>query len=174
MDPEINGDTPTDNFARFAERRKDDPVYGPALQALVGAFSNPPQTDEAFLELMHKILPYYFNDTSKTEILAENMEVGVVPLSSWAFLRRAKLDGESPFNHLAEACKIKARTFILQGRDDAICSLQRSTELQEQIPDSELAVLECRHFPVIEKPDGFWKEVTVSCLSETTIAETIE
>jgi proline iminopeptidase len=159
MDPEINGDAPTDNFAKFAENRKDDPVYGPALQALISASTNPLQIDEEFLELLHKILPYYFTDTSKVEVLANSMEVDKIPLSVWAFLRQAKLDRESPFNHLAEAHKIKARTLILQGSDDAFCSLQRSTELRERIPSSELVVFECGHFPVIEKPDEFWKVV---------------
>ncbi|KAK4444915.1 Alpha/Beta hydrolase protein [Podospora aff. communis PSN243] len=159
MDPEINGDAPTDNFAKFAEKRKDDPVYGPALQALISASSNPPQTDEEFLELLNRILPYYFTDTTKTEVLANSMEVDRVPLSLWAFLRHAKLDRESPFNHLAEVHKITARTLILQGSDDALCSLQRSAELQGKIPNSELVVFECGHFPVVEKPEEFWKAV---------------
>jgi len=118
MDPEINGDVPTDNFTRFATKRKDDPVYGPALQALVGAFGNPPQTDEALVELIEKILPYYFNDTSKATVLMESMEVDRVPPRSWAFLQQGKLDREAPFNHLAEATKVKAKTLIVQGRDD--------------------------------------------------------
>ncbi|KAK0643346.1 hypothetical protein B0T16DRAFT_494404 [Cercophora newfieldiana] len=41
MYPEINGGTPTDNFIKFAEKRKDDPIYGPALQALIGASAHP-------------------------------------------------------------------------------------------------------------------------------------
>lgn len=44
MDPEIIGDNPTDNFIKFAEKQNDDPVYGPALRALIDAFSNPTQT----------------------------------------------------------------------------------------------------------------------------------
>jgi len=159
MDPEINGDTPDDTFAKFAEKRKDDPVYGPALQALMGARTNPPQTDEAFLDVLNKILPYYFDDTTKAEVLAGSMEVDKAPLSLFSFLRQGKLDREAPFKHVADAGKITARTLILQGRDDAFCSLQRSTELQQQVPDSELVVFECGHFPVIEKPEEFWKAV---------------
>ncbi len=88
MDAEINGDTPSDNFVRWAGKRKDDPVYGPALQALMGARADPPQTDEAFTESMGKILPYYFNDVSKVGALVESMEVDVAPPRCWTWRGR--------------------------------------------------------------------------------------
>ncbi|KAK1755885.1 Alpha/Beta hydrolase protein [Echria macrotheca] len=156
---EINNDTPSDNFAKFAAARKDHPVYGPALQALMVAVQNPPDTDEEFAAIMGKLLPFYFNDTSKTAEVVASMEVDKVPPRAWALQRQGRLDREKPFMHVPQAAKIKAKTLILAGRDDAICSLQRSEELHEALADSELVVFECGHFPVVEKPQEFWAAV---------------
>lgn len=163
-DAEILGGPPraraTAHWAAFAQKRKAHPVYGPALQALMGAATAPPQTDEAFAQLMDKILPYYFNDTSLAPKLRAAMGADETPPRAWAFLRQGKLDRENPFPHLEEAGKVTARTLLVWGRDDAMCSLQRAEALKGGIKGAELVVLEdCGHFPMVEKPEGFWGAV---------------
>ncbi|KAK5657799.1 hypothetical protein OQA88_2872 [Cercophora sp. LCS_1] len=161
LSAQINGGPPNDNFARFAAKRKDDPIYGPALQALMNAIQHPPQTDEVFAKALGGLLPYYFNDVSKVEELVEHMEVDRVPPRAWAYLHQGKLDQANPFNHMAEAGKVTAKTLLLSGRDDAICSLQRSEELHDELRDSQLVVFDnCGHFPVVEKPVEFWGAVS--------------
>lgn len=151
---EINNDTPNKIFARFASAGEDDPVYILALQALMGVIANLPQTDDEFVEALGKLLPYYFTDPGKEVIVADGMENDVVPL------RQGMLDRGMPFMHVAAAPGIKAKTLIMAGHDDALCSQQRSVELHEALRDSELIVFECGHFPVAEVPEEFWSAMT--------------
>ena len=69
----------SDNWQLFVAARKDHPVYGPAIQHLMSVMMNVPSTDEEFSIDLLKLLPYYFADTEKTHIQAEN--IGGSPIS---------------------------------------------------------------------------------------------
>ena len=107
----------SDNWQLFVAARKDHPVYGPALQHLMSMMMNVPSTDEEFSSGLLKALPYYFADTEKTHIQAENM--GSSPISVWAFASQSTADQAAPFPHVAELGNVKADTLILFGREDA-------------------------------------------------------
>jgi proline iminopeptidase len=47
----------------FKEKRKDHPIYGPALKALTA--SKPPSTDSEFAASLATRMPYYFADPTK-------------------------------------------------------------------------------------------------------------
>jgi proline iminopeptidase len=130
----------------FAGARKDHPVYGPALQQLMSMMMNIPSTDEEFSSGLLKALPYYFADTEKTHIQAENM--GSSSISVWAFASQSTADRAAPFPHVAELGNVKANTLILFGQEDAICSVAAGKRTREGVERSKFVVLEdCGHFP---------------------------
>jgi proline iminopeptidase len=147
-----------DNWKTFAAARKDHPVYGPALQQLMSMMMNVPSTDEGFSRGLLKALPYYFADTEKTRIEVEDM--GTAPISVWAFASQSTADRGTPFPHVAELGNVEADTLIVFGNEDAICSVAAGERTREGIKRSKLVILEdCGHFPWVEKPDEFFKEV---------------
>jgi proline iminopeptidase len=111
----------TGNWQLFAAARKDHPVGGPAIQHLMSVMMNVPSTGEEFSIGLLQALPYYFADTEKTHIQAENM--GSFPISVWAFASQSTADRAAPFPHVAELGNVKVDTLILFGRDDAFCSV---------------------------------------------------
>ena len=55
---------------------------------------------------------------------------------------------------------VKARTLILVGHDDWICSVAEGQRLKQGIQNSRLVVLDkSGHFPWIEAPNQFFAEV---------------
>jgi proline iminopeptidase len=149
----------SDNQKTFAAARKDHPVYGPALQQLMSLMMNIPSTDEELSSGLQKALPYYFADTEKTHIQAENM--GGSPISAWALSSQIAADKAAPFPHVAELGNVEADTLILFGKEDAICSVAAGERTRDGIKRSRLVVWEnCGHFPWVEKPKEFIGEVT--------------
>jgi pimeloyl-ACP methyl ester carboxylesterase len=63
--------------------------------------------------------------------------------------------------HVADACKVTARTLIIWGKHDALCSQVAATALAEGISGSELVLIDdCGHVPWIEKHDVFMSALT--------------
>jgi proline iminopeptidase len=148
----------SDNWKVFAAMRKYHPVYGPALQQLMSMMMNVPTTDDEFASGLLKALPYYFVDTKKTHIQAENM--GTSLMSVWAFASQSTADRATPFPHVAELGNVEADTLISFGREDALCGIAVGERTEEGIKKSKLVVLEeCGHFPWVEKREEFFGEV---------------
>ncbi|KAJ9149036.1 Alpha/beta-hydrolase [Pleurostoma richardsiae] len=162
IDAEIQDAPANDSFATWAAKRKDDPVYGAALHMLQGMFVAPPQTDEAFAEGMDKILPWYFSDQRNVEVFRAGMsEEGSRP-SVWPFLRQGSQDRqpENRLLHVAEGGKVTARTLVIWGREDAMCSLVAAKAVAGAIKGAKLVLVDgAGHMPWIEKPELFHKEV---------------
>jgi 3-oxoadipate enol-lactonase len=80
-----------------------------------------------------------------------------------AMLRRCSIEGYagcgraiSVFDFTHELPKIKARTMIVVGRDDASTTVADAEMMQRAITGSQLRVIEkCRHLPNIEDPTRF-------------------
>ena len=80
-----------------------------------------------------------------------------------AMLRRCSIDGYagcgraiSVFDFTSQLAKIKARTMIVVGRDDASTTVADAEALQRGIAGSQLRIIEkCRHLPNIEDPKAF-------------------
>ena len=162
IDAEIHDSPPNDNFQQWAAKRKDDPVYSEALAALAGAMQNPPSDDAGFAEMMERILPWYFSDTTHVSTLQKHIDAEVTPPGVWAFLRQSKFDRE-PANrlpHVGDGRKVTAKTLILWGKEDAMCSLTAANSVAQAIDDASLILVDfAGHMPWIEKPDEFWKAV---------------
>jgi pimeloyl-ACP methyl ester carboxylesterase len=162
IDAEIHDSPPNDHFQQWAARRKDDPVYGLALVALGGAMQSPPQTDEDFVAMMREILPWYFSDTRHVATLQAHIDDGVVGPCVWAFLRQSKLDREleNRLPHVADGGRVKAKTLIVWGNEDAMCSLAAARAVAEAVPGAKLVLIDdVGHMGWIEKPDVFWAEM---------------
>lgn len=160
IDAEIH-DCPNNSFQEWIAKRKEHPVYGPALGALLSAFQSPPQTDEEFAVVLDMVLPYYFADTEKTNILKELITSDSVRPSVWAFLRQGKFDQETGnrLPHVTDAHHVTAKTLILWGEEDALCSLVAARALAEALPNARLEVLSnTGHFPWIEQPQEFYEK----------------
>jgi pimeloyl-ACP methyl ester carboxylesterase len=163
VDAETHDSPPNDNFQQWAARRKDDAVFGPALAAMMGSRQNPPKSDEEFGEMLDAILPYYFDDPSFAAVFREQLDVDKDPMSVWAFLRQSACDSE-PANrlpHVADAGRVTARTLVVWGKQDALCSQAAAAAVAEGIPDSELVLIDgCGHVPWVEKHDEFMAALT--------------
>lgn len=80
-----------------------------------------------------------------------------------AMLRRCSIEGYagcgraiSVFDFTSQLPKIKARTMIVVGRDDAGTTVADAEALQRGIAGSQLRVIEkCRHVPNVEDPKAF-------------------
>lgn len=146
-----------DSFQQIATKRRDHPIYGPAIKALINMLTTPPNSDLAMAAGLTKALPYYFTDPSKAQLVAKNMGQ---PPSIWAFRTHGACDKASPFPHTAELAAVTAKTLIIFGRDDAVCPIAIAERTQQGIRASKLVIIEnAGHFPWIELPERFFKEV---------------
>lgn len=163
IDAEIHDSPPNDSFQQWAAKRNDDPVYCQALAALAGVMQLPPKNDEEFSAMMEKLLPWYFSDPSHVPTLRKHITAEVTPPTVWAFLTQSLRFDREPENrlpHIADASKVTAKTLVLWGEEDAMCSLIAARAVTEAIRDANLVLFEnAGHMPWIEKPDEFWAAV---------------
>jgi len=162
IDAEIQDSPPNNSFQDWMAKRREDPVYGPALGALMSAIQNPPQTDEEFSNVLKASLAYYFADTAKSGLMEKQMLSGKVQPSIWAYLNINKQDRapDSVLPHVAEAHKVTAKTLVVWGEKDAMCSLVAARAITEALPNARLEVIQnAGHFPWVEQPDAFYKLV---------------
>jgi pimeloyl-ACP methyl ester carboxylesterase len=160
IDAEIHDSPPNDNFKQWMEKRKDDPIYGPAVAALAAAMKKPPQSDDDFATLMGNILPYYFSDPANAATLSKHIEHA--QLSVWTYLHQSSLDRkpENVLPHVVDGGKVLAKTLVIWGDEDAVCSVTAARAVAEAIPEAKLVMIEgIGHVPWIEKPDVFWSEM---------------
>ncbi|KAH8812994.1 Alpha/Beta hydrolase protein [Xylogone sp. PMI_703] len=154
IDSEIQGFN-SDNFKKWMEARKDDPVYGPALQALLGLVQKNPETEAEFAEALTKLLPYYFTDTTKAQQAIDALKDGSVSLFNR--VNQTICDQELKFSAVEGLGKVKAQTLVLAGEEDPICSFESSQRATEGIRGAELkGFSKSGHFPWIEAPEEFF------------------
>lgn len=139
---------------RAIAARKDDPRFKDAIAAM-GNFDA--QTDEEFGAYLKKIMPLFFYDPASG--MPRYAKTDTMLPSIWA--RRAVgtpglpvTKEESVLDH------VKAKTLILVGHDDWICSVAEGQRLNQGIQNSRLVVLDkSGHFPWIEAPNPFFADV---------------
>jgi pimeloyl-ACP methyl ester carboxylesterase len=83
--------------------------------------------------------------TDLTLAMAE--EVGEVELDAQLALQGTRIDERPALRN------IRCRTMIIAGRQDAVCSVAKHTEINELIPGSSLLIIEnCGHLSPLERP----------------------
>lgn len=158
VDGELQGFS-SDNFQKVAAARMTHPVYGPALQSIMELMKTPPATDEEFVVGLKKVVPYYFTDTDKSYMLADAVAAG--NLSVWAFQNQSRCDRNLKFNAVEGLGKVQARTLVINGEEDAMCSLASAEAAVEGIGKRATleVVKDCGHCPWMEKPEIFYPVV---------------
>ncbi|CAD6579999.1 MAG: hypothetical protein ASARMPREDX12_009431 [Alectoria sarmentosa] len=146
IDHELQGFDDSATYIEFAMKRKDDHIYGAALERLQSFKAD---TNEEMQEGLNGILPFYFaNPTESVPKMLETMED--MP-SSWALNHQRAADRERPTYLVDDLNKVEATTLIVVGRDDPFCSVKAAEKTHAGMATSELVILEdCGHFAWIE------------------------
>jgi proline iminopeptidase len=146
----------TADIATFLNQAATDPRYREAAPYAGRPF---PKNDPDFVEHFTKMIPLYLYDP-KSNAAAFIQDMGVIS-PAWAFHAQAAVDCLPSASQVADLAKIQAQTLILVGRHCWICPIIVSERLHEEIKASKLVVLErTGHFPWIEEPERFFREVT--------------
>jgi len=96
-------------------------------------------------------------DRSRDPVLLQRLKSMGQRLGYDVFVRQSRLDRNADTELLAQ---IHCPTLVIAAKNDRMRSLLESTELQENIPDSELRVIEdCGHMIPLEQPAAFCEEI---------------
>lgn len=151
---------PNTNMQDWITKRKDDPAYAPALAQLMElAGGKLPETDEKFGEVLDILLPWYFSNPSLADELRRDIaDSPTLPTAYGLQTNTNDAKEENKLPQVAEADRITAKTLILWGEEDAMCSLTAAHALADGIPDSKLVIIPgSGHCPWIECPEPFWE-----------------
>ncbi|KIY47207.1 alpha/beta-hydrolase, partial [Fistulina hepatica ATCC 64428] len=128
------------------EQLADDPRFAASVEALFN--QGPLDNDEEFTKHL-----------SAQGITLD--DVGVPPMSSWCMRNLTECDGrdEDLIKRRVEALSnVTARTLIVFGKQDRICSVAGAERTRRGIPNSQLHLIdECGHALWLEKPEAFWR-----------------
>jgi pimeloyl-ACP methyl ester carboxylesterase len=153
---------PNTNSQDWVEKRKDDPRFQPAMRRLMHVMSgNLPESDEKFQEGNDVISPWYFSNPKFGDVLNKHLHDGGDLPSVYALQTMGNdAKEENKLQHVADAGKVTARTLIIWGEDDAMCSLTAARALEKGIKGSKLVIIPgAGHCCWIEKPDVFFPAV---------------
>jgi pimeloyl-ACP methyl ester carboxylesterase len=140
------------------EPRRSDQKFAKAIAEATGD-SPEPRTDEEFGAQLTKILPLYFYDPDSNMPRFEKT-MGALP-SAWANKWLAAADAKRPMQVIGSMNRVRARTLILVGREDFICSPELAERVHGEIKNATLVVFDkTGHFPWIEKASEFFADVT--------------
>lgn len=129
-------------FQKFAQTRAADPRYANALSSFPKALAV--QSDEELRAAFVDLIPFYF---AHPEIHAKTWQdmISASVIQVWPFMAQRKADNHQ---HLPQLAKIQAKTLIIVGDQDALCTVRTSEHIHAEIQGSRLIVLnECGHFP---------------------------
>jgi pimeloyl-ACP methyl ester carboxylesterase len=86
----------------------------------------------------------------------DHLDLDDTPVRVWAMVHIAASDSkpENRLPHVADASRVTAKTLILWGQDDPLCSLTAARALAGGIKDAELVLFDlCGHIPWVEKKE---------------------
>lgn len=142
-------------FQKFALDRAADPRYANALTYFPKAFAA--QSDDEFRDALVGLIPYYFAHPETYAKTWQDMVAASV-IQVWPF--RAQHQADNNNQPMPELAKIQAKTLIMAGDQDALCTVKASEQIHAAIPGSKLIVFnECGHFPWNECKEEFFAEV---------------
>jgi proline iminopeptidase len=135
-----------------------EPWYAGAKAAL--AAETTARSDQELTELFHREAPLYFADYTvrKAELdpLIQEMRLSLAPTRSSDPNAPAGVGVAPVFDVRDRLGSIRARTLVLVGRRDFVCSVEMARILDARIPDSTLVVLEkSGHMGHLEEPAAF-------------------
>lgn len=136
---------------KFLEARADHPTYKQAIPGMAKAYAA--QNDEELTAGMSQLMPYYFAhpDSPSAREWLDAIAKGTV--SFWAWKANKAADAKAATPNLPV---IRAKTLIVLGNEDPVCTEAWAEEIRNLIPGSKLVVFkDCGHMPWHEA-DDFW------------------
>ncbi|KAH8803651.1 Alpha/Beta hydrolase protein [Xylogone sp. PMI_703] len=158
IDAPIQGPS-SDQFKKYIQARKDDPVYGAALQAALYLKEAVPDSEDELTKKLLDVTPFYFSDPTKARQVGEAMKDAKVYVFNRVNQRIC--DQEAKYSAEEGVGKVKARTLILTGEEDPWCSMESSQKLAQSIKNAQLKGLaNSGHFSFLESPNEFYSTLT--------------
>jgi proline iminopeptidase len=140
---------------KFADERENDPRYKFAIQRFR---DGSPDTDEAYTRHFFDVAAYYLYDPDKDR--SAFLKTVTTSLSAWPEHAALPERKTPPMREQDEFQNVRARTLIIEGREDPVCPVPVSEALHAGISGSKLVIYEqTGHFPWIEQPARFFADV---------------
>lgn len=144
--------------AKELAARRNDPRFKEAVAAMTGDWPAP-ATDQEFEGYLRRIGPLYFYDPVAN--LPKLLKMAPSLPSAWVNRSNPAADAKSTLKEDSAMNAVKVPTLVLVGRNDFICSPPIAERIHAAIQHSTLIVFEkCGHFPWIEAPQEFFRDVT--------------
>jgi proline iminopeptidase len=134
-------------------RRSKEPWFADASKSLQAE----PTDDKQFAAVMAKALPLYWSDPAK---IARHAPHFAATSMSVAAARGGEASKRFPFDLRPRLDVITAPALVVVGDDDFICPPPAATAIHLGLKHSKLLLVEkSGHFPWLEQPDVFFREV---------------
>ncbi|MHB8487195.1 MAG: alpha/beta fold hydrolase [Candidatus Acidiferrales bacterium] len=142
------------------ETRKGDKRFEAAIAEAMKPWPNLQlTTDQEFGASLARVLPLYFYDPDKYAPLLEKTAPSLP--SVWANHANAAADAKPMIKEDGRMNRVRARTLLLVGQNDWICSPAIAERIHAAIRGSKIRIFErTGHFPWIEDSDEFFRDVT--------------
>lgn len=138
-----------------ALRRKDQPWFAEAMQALKTDYTSDDQLKAGFA----KMLPLYWSDPRKIDNYQADFAA-----TSWSAdaFHGARDSNHSQYDLTEQLKRVKAPALIVVGDGDFICWPENTKRLHLSLAKSKLLVIEnAGHFPWLEQPEAFFRDVPI-------------
>jgi pimeloyl-ACP methyl ester carboxylesterase len=157
LDAQLGVAEPAEDVQRTLPALARDPRFAEAARI----FSGPRKldSDQDLSDLLYGVLPLYFFDPESEQCKAARQFVRNARISVAALRATAESDGQ--FLVRERLREIRARTLVLVGRHDFICSPAQANVLHDEICGSKMVVFaNSGHLPWAEEADLFFSSVT--------------
>ncbi|MDM0066612.1 alpha/beta fold hydrolase [Variovorax sp. J31P207] len=157
LDAQLGVVEPVQDVQRTLPALAIDPRFSEAARLFAG--TRKLDSDQDLSEFLSGALPLYFFDPESEQCKAAQQYVRSVRISVAAM--KATSESDVRFLVRERLGEIRARTLVLVGRHDFICSPVQAEAIHEGIADSQMVVFEnSGHLPWAEEPASFLSSVT--------------
>lgn len=137
------------------ERRSHEPRFAQDAARMRAPTA---ESDQGFTAQFKGYAGYFFYDPARD--LPKLLSAMTRPMSVSMYRAFEESPPAKDAPPLEDLGKIRARTLVVDGRQDPVCPLAESERIRDGIPGAELvAIDEAGHFPWIEQPSAFFAPV---------------
>lgn len=154
---QLEGFNDSTTMQEIRARRLLDSDSHPAIEALESDWGS--VSNREFGIIVRTFSPIYFAKPPKN--LSEILALFPVDIPVWNYLTLFGAAGKSNMlEQELELSKVRAKTFMVSGREDMICTPAQAFATQKGIVGSSVIVYEtCAHFPWIENRSQFFHDL---------------
>lgn len=146
---QLEGFDDTETLEAVMARKRENPQFCLAIEAWTASWDH--LSDMEFAQAIRKFLPVYFHDPEKYAMASKLASLDTVPIWNYHMLHG---------KHRRTRCqqtlldRVSAKTLMIFGRDDPICTPTQAMVTQQGIRNSTLAIYDqCGHFPWMESSE---------------------